>query len=456
MEDAALSAPRSSDSVDPLRAIDPFEGRVMISVMEFAVPVYIAEREETGGYVLLDINEAAAELLTGQRGTRLGPTSPSEAFPDKIARRVAASCDLCLRTGQPLEHDSTVPSPRGNITARTTIYPLKGGGDVRPRMLCIMTDVTEERRIRNDLDQSNARLAAALDALGGAPWFYDVVRRVFELGPSFSRFLGARYRPVMTMSEWLEFVHPDDRDSSSFVDLLDGTERQWVAEFRIIDELGGVRWLRCFRRTVLNGTVVSGVAGVAVDITADRQRESALIEQALTDPLTGLANRRGLEQFLAATEQEGTGLCVIMIDIDQFKAYNDAYGHVAGDAILCRVGSAIDEVVSPLGGMVARYGGEEFVVVVPRSDILEAKLIAESLLRAIATMAEPHATSQHSIITISAGYVTRAGRDPRVDLLASADVALYMAKRAGRNCCRPALLEDAGEYEHPARQEATA
>lgn len=420
----------------------------MIAVSELAVPAYIVERREGGSYVFVEVNRAATELWTGQVGASLGPMPLSEAFPEEVARRVAESYDLCLRTGQPLERDSSVPSPRGEITARTTIYPLMGDGGRRSRMLCIVTDVTEERRIRDDLEQSNARLAVAMDALGGAHWFYDAVRRVFELGPSFSRILGARYRPIMSMADWLEIVHPDDRDDPSFLDLLNGTEQQWVGEYRIIDAVGDVRWLRCFRRAVAHGSLVSGIAGVVVDVTAEKLRETTLIEQALTDPLTGLVNRRGFDQVLAASARATAPLSLMMIDVDEFKSYNDTYGHVAGDAVLRRVSAAIAGVVSPLGGVVARFGGEEFVAIVPHLGGAETKRVAERLLRAVSDMALPHAASERGVITISAGYVTKAAQDPHVDLVVTADTALYRAKRDGRNCCRPAPWPGEGDGVH--------
>ena len=159
----------------------------MIAVTELAIPAYIVERRDREGYVFVEINAAAAALWTGGEGKSLGPMLLSEAFPEEVARRVAESYDLCLQTGRPVERDSTVPSPRGEITARTTIYPLLGSELGQPRMLCMVTDVTEERRVRDDLERSNARLAVAMHALGGAHWFYDAVRRTFEFGPSFAR-----------------------------------------------------------------------------------------------------------------------------------------------------------------------------------------------------------------------------------------------------------------------------
>ncbi|WP_237482841.1 sensor domain-containing diguanylate cyclase [Lichenibacterium dinghuense] len=440
-EDAVPSAPWSPNRVEHSRTADPFESPLMIAVAEIAVPAYVVEHRGAEGYVFAQVNAAAVELWTGRGDAITWPGSLSEAFPEDIAQRIAGSYDLCLRTARTLERDSTVPTPRGDMTIRTTLYPLAKGPDGWPSILGIVTDVTEERRIRDELEQSNARLSLAMEALGGAHWFYDAVRRTFDLGPSFSRLLGARYLPVMSMAEWLDVVHPDDRDDTCFIDLLNGRVAQRTEEFRIVDALGEVRWLRCFRRAVHNGPLVSGIAGVVIDITAEKDREDRLVEQTLTDPLTGLANRRGLEQVLSAAIADAKALTLLMIDVDQFKAYNDSYGHVAGDAVLRRVGSAIDGVMSPLGGLVARYGGEEFVAVVPGLGFTEADRVAGEVLRAVSDLRDPHAASQHGVVTISAGCVTRVAGEPGLDLLTVADAALYRAKSDGRNCFRWARLQ---------------
>ena len=164
-----------------------------------------------------------------------------------------------------------------------------------------------------------------------------------------------------------------------------------------------------------------------------------LAQQSLTDALTGITNRRGFdEQFRlhwrrALRSQTSIGLA--MIDIDEFKKYNDGYGHAAGDVCLARVAAALNGGVREGADVAARYGGEEFVLVLGDCDGAGARIVAERVRSAVAGLREPHAASGHGIVTISVGIVAvvpGADRAP-ADLLKAADDALYEAKHAGRN-----------------------
>jgi diguanylate cyclase (GGDEF)-like protein len=123
-----------------------------------------------------------------------------------------------------------------------------------------------------------------------------------------------------------------------------------------------------------------------------------------------------------------------MIDIDQFKLYNDHYGHPAGDRCLHRVATALAGHVRETDH-VARYGGEEFSLVLPDTDALGAVVAAERVRHAVEGLAEPHAASSRGIVTISIGVaaILPTPYDLAEDLLRQADEHLYEAKRAGRN-----------------------
>jgi diguanylate cyclase (GGDEF)-like protein len=164
-----------------------------------------------------------------------------------------------------------------------------------------------------------------------------------------------------------------------------------------------------------------------------------LAQLSLTDAMTGITNRRGFdEQFRrywrrALRNQTSIGLA--MIDIDEFKKYNDGYGHAAGDACLTLVAAALNDGVREGSDVAARYGGEEFVLILGESDGLAALTVAERVRSAVADLREPHAASGHGIVTISVGIVAvvpGAVSDP-ADFLKAADDALYEAKRGGRN-----------------------
>jgi diguanylate cyclase (GGDEF)-like protein/PAS domain S-box-containing protein len=172
------------------------------------------------------------------------------------------------------------------------------------------------------------------------------------------------------------------------------------------------------------------------DISERKRLEHALREQAIRDPLTGLYNRREmqqrLEQELARARRNGEPLVVAMLDIDHFKVINDSYGHQAGDAVLQELARRFSQHVRKTD-IVARYGGEEFLLILPQTGLAEARVLVERLRRTIA--GRPFVTPAGAIpVTISIGlaeYPTQA--TVRDGLIAAADRALYAAKQQGRN-----------------------
>jgi diguanylate cyclase (GGDEF)-like protein len=178
----------------------------------------------------------------------------------------------------------------------------------------------------------------------------------------------------------------------------------------------------------------------------DREQQLLTINEALArlasqDALTGLPNRRAFESALdrewRRLSREQKPLALIMIDIDDFKAYNDRYGHPAGDKTLMAVGKCIAAVCQRPGDIACRLGGEEFVMLLPDTGREEALHIAEETLIATRRLAIEHSASTVADhVTLSAGVsvsIPLSGCAPDT-LLAAADTALYRAKRKGRNC----------------------
>lgn len=159
-----------------------------------------------------------------------------------------------------------------------------------------------------------------------------------------------------------------------------------------------------------------------------------------SDGLTGLSNRRYLDEFLSAewkrAERERTEVSLLMIDVDYFKPYNDTYGHVAGDNVLRSVATTIRREIRQPRDLVARFGGEEFAVVLPGTGSAGARLLAEKMRRDVAGLALPHvgsAVSEHLTISIGVATLTPAPGLAETALIEEADAALYRAKRDGRN-----------------------
>ncbi len=177
----------------------------------------------------------------------------------------------------------------------------------------------------------------------------------------------------------------------------------------------------------------------------DRNRQLREARQQLTslanvDELTGLGNRRMANQSLKeemnrARRVQGV-LSLIMLDVDHFKKYNDAYGHPAGDAVLKRLADLMNRAATRAGELVARYGGEEFVLVLPGATAESALRTAERVRQLIETEAIEHPSAEpFGVITVSQGVLT-VGADGMThadELISRADKALYAAKAQGRN-----------------------
>jgi diguanylate cyclase (GGDEF)-like protein len=179
-------------------------------------------------------------------------------------------------------------------------------------------------------------------------------------------------------------------------------------------------------------TFSSAVIGAVVRTLAARNQRlvGRLTAESRIDPLTGLLNRRGLdERFsaeLARAAREERPLSVVAIDIDHFKRINDTYGHEAGDRALVRLASTLSEQTRG-ADITARVGGEEFLVVLPGTDAERAHEFAERLRVVLAE------DDTHPPLTISAGVAAAVEPTTAFALTEAADVALYVAKRGGRN-----------------------
>jgi two-component system cell cycle response regulator len=162
------------------------------------------------------------------------------------------------------------------------------------------------------------------------------------------------------------------------------------------------------------------------------------MELAVTDPLTGLFNRRYMERHLGTLVEKsasrGKSLSVLILDIDYFKSINDRFGHDAGDDVLREFADRMRTCVRGID-LACRYGGEEFVVVMPDTDLSVATMVAERIRRRIAGEPFPIHRGERSIeVTISIGIAARnSPNDDATTILKRADEALYRAKRDGRN-----------------------
>ncbi|MFT4119302.1 diguanylate cyclase [Bradyrhizobium sp.] len=185
---------------------------------------------------------------------------------------------------------------------------------------------------------------------------------------------------------------------------------------------------------VLSLFVLGSAFMLAREIDRRAEAESKLEEMATTDALTGLRNRRKFDQVIDTewrrAVRQKMQIALLMIDADHFKAYNDTFGHQAGDQVLVGIAICISDSVQRAGDCAARYGGEEFAVLLPNTSAADAFKVAETIRGKVQGWSDDEATS-----TVSCGIaslVPTAGMDWPV-LIAAADKALYAAKAGGRN-----------------------
>jgi diguanylate cyclase (GGDEF)-like protein len=159
----------------------------------------------------------------------------------------------------------------------------------------------------------------------------------------------------------------------------------------------------------------------------------------ISDGLTGLANRRHLDEVLEREWRRAIRasqpISFILLDVDHFKAFNDHYGHQAGDDCLIRIAAVLADHVQRASELAARYGGEEFAIILPETTAADAAALADTVRQAVLRLAIPHEMSSSGVVTISLGVFTRVpnAREGVSTLIAEADKALYRAKLAGRN-----------------------
>lgn len=174
----------------------------------------------------------------------------------------------------------------------------------------------------------------------------------------------------------------------------------------------------------------------------DLQRSRDQLQRlTMLDPLTGIANRRRFDDYLALewgrAAREGEVLSLIMIDVDHFKLFNDRHGHAYGDHCLSAIAASLQAAVQRSADLVARYGGEEFVCVLPGTDLVGAGQLAEQMRSAVAALAIVHADSPVAgHVTVSLGVAAGLPYPgaAATGVLQAADQALYEAKLGGRNC----------------------
>lgn len=394
---------------------------------------------------------ATFESLVRANHAAGGLPMSSVELNDYIARRGEER----HRSSQAAEHD-TGDGRRYRVYHR----PTRHGALVGVRM--DITELHDQRdaaeRARLDAEAARLQLSEAIEALADGFALYDAADRLVVCN--------ARYRELY--SESAPMLQPGKR----FEDILRyglahgqypqavGREEDWLQE-RLrchrqpagpqFQELPDNRWLRIDERKTRDG----GIAGVRTDVTelVRHQQQLTALNSRLaeanarvevlseTDALTGIANRRRFDRRLAEewsrVTRDNATLGLLLIDIDDFKAFNDRHGHPAGDACLQRVAAVLAACATRPTDVVARYGGEEFAVLLPHTGYADVPRLAQRCIDAVDAAAIVHGASRAApqvTISIGAAFAEGGAAGGAPQLVSAADAALYRAKAGGRHC----------------------
>lgn len=346
--------------------------------------------------------------------------------------------------------------------------------------LGLLWDISRQKALEQELRQSQARYLAILE---------DQTELICRSGPdgaltfvneAYCRYFDKNRQELLGHAFLPAFPGDDGLALARHLASLDRDHPLGSIEHRVVLPDGQVRWLKWTTRIIYDRQGdFAEFQSVGRDVTERRQAEDELreaqahLEQRVAkrtaalqeanqrlaqvvgelqaaqeeqrrlsflDGLTGVANRRFLDQQLdqewRRAARERSPLAVVMVDIDQFKAFNDTYGHLAGDDCLGRVAAALSQALRRPADFLARYGGEEFAAVLPGTGLEGALVLAEQMRAQVEGLAIPHATSTvTTVVTVSLGVAATLPRnhDAPQAVLAAADTALYQAKQAGRN-----------------------
>jgi len=385
---------------------------------------------------LREVNEPFAALL-GLSAAQAQECSLLElVHPEDLGAVVAALAALSAGAAEVALDNRFVKPDGSTVHLEWVARPLPGtdlwwaAGRDTTRFYLLLRESLD---LRTGLDLALGQTTAAL-------WDLDVLRGRFSWEPQAGDLLDLPVDALPADAAALAAaVHPQDADRllGAVQELL--TAGATEVELRVGADVGT-------RHLSLRGRVLdrdrrgrpTRAVGLVLDITAEKAMEEQMLRMVMSDALTGIPNRRAFDQALRSEWRRCTRaaepLSVLMVDVDDFKAFNDTFGHPVGDAALCSVARALSGCVQRAGDVLARFGGEEFAVVLPGVDGAGAQAVADRLVEAVRGVSVRQAGDRSLSVSVGAAtWLPGASTRKPAELLAHADTALYAAKAAGKD-----------------------
>jgi diguanylate cyclase (GGDEF)-like protein/PAS domain S-box-containing protein len=306
--------------------------------------------------------------------------------------------------------------------------------------LCgVSTDITEQRAQQAALLESERRFRSTFDSAAIGIALVSLEGRFLQVNNSLCTIVGYSQMELQEKT-FQDITHPDDLSADLLLkqELLDHKRDSFQMEKRYFHKDGHPVWI------LLSVAILRDLANKPLyfivqiqDISERRSLLDKLEYQAHRDYLTGLHNRRFFleqgESELARAQRYQKPLCLLMLDIDHFKKINDTHGHKAGDVVLQKLSSILQETLRT-ADVVGRIGGEEFAILLPETELNEAVEAAERLRKIVAASPVILEAGLPVLFTVSIGIARLKNKDVNLDILLNqADLALYQAKQTGRN-----------------------
>ncbi|QSN63042.1 bifunctional diguanylate cyclase/phosphodiesterase [Caballeronia sp. M1242] len=385
---------------------------------------------------LLRISEYGAELMRAAGPDQLAGAdwldfwSGSEAIAARDAFEGALQGSRTSFTG-------TCPTTAGEPKVwQSRLIPVERSGGGIYGVLCASLDVTKEAELAADLRAKEALMSEMEAHIGLCFYSYSADFSYFHhISAGCASVFGLSASTLRERPEaWMDVVLPEDRPIvQAAMQRIAETSVGGRTQYRIRANGGAIRWVQSTAYPILDAAgKVARVIGVTEDVTAEQERLVELDRLAYTDSLTGLANRAALVRGIEERCRQDTSFALMFVDLDRFKVLNDTLGHTAADRLLKSLSEDIQASL-PAGAFLARLGGDEFAVLIDDAqDKDHLAGIAKSILGALRQTGEPTPAGTFVTASIGISVFPENGADHET-LLTSADIAMYAAKKAGRN-----------------------
>lgn len=419
---------------DPLSAQTPAYEAYAVSpaaiamVMDHVSDGVFILKKCAAGWRFKQANPVFRRLL----GRRIVGQGPRDVMPEAIWRQMAVHFQRMVKGGQPLSFQLQADFGQGEHHLKIKLLPVSIEGQL-DSVVGIVRVNTQSVRMHAENRNLKNRFAASFEYAPHAVAFMDSNCTLLQANRALCKLLGqpvSRFRQTSLR----QIVHPDDSAAlvQALAKVFEGKRTYDGLELRFIDSHGQTRWvsLSLSSPRVDDEHGHPYVIAQAVDISVRKQNEVELLRLATQDHLTGVHNRlvfeRALNRALTAANRYSRTGAVLFIDLDEFKAVNDTFGHKAGDTVLRQVATLVRDILRE-GDLLARLGGDEFVAILEQVDEQQAHRKADEIRTAIENLRLP-VGERLMQVGASVGVKVFDGHNTAEMILGDADMAMYREK----------------------------